>query len=78
MQIEQTLKLSRFVAGLRGAAAARKEASEAVALISESLPALALPEDRLIALVEAGQVCAEVSCGYLFMSSVSRLLKQWH
>lgn len=55
-QIEQSLKLCRFVAGLHSASVARKEAAEAVGLILESLPSLVLPEDRLIALVEAGQV----------------------
>jgi hypothetical protein len=56
VQIEQQLKLCRFVAGLHGPVAARMEASEAVGLIIESLGSLSLQEDRLVALVEAGQV----------------------
>jgi hypothetical protein len=55
-QIEQQLKLCRFVAGLHGPVAARLEASETVGLVIESLGALSLQEDRLVALVEAGQV----------------------
>lgn len=62
LQIEQQLKLSRFVAGLHGPVAARREAAETVGLIIESLPGLTLQEDRLTALTEAGQVGDETFC----------------
>eukprot|EP00883_Tetradesmus_obliquus_P010940 jgi/Sobl393_1/3671/SZX73191.1 len=71
LQIEQQLKLCRFVAGLHGPVAARLEASEAVGLIIESLGALPLQEDRLVALVEAGQLLGLVGCGR------KRLLLLW-
>jgi hypothetical protein len=55
LQIEQQLKYSRFLAGLKGQAA-RREVSELVSAVMEQLPLLHLLEDRLCAVVEAAQV----------------------
>jgi hypothetical protein len=67
LQIEQHLKFSRFLAGLKGHLA-RREVSELVSSVMEQLALLHLLEDRLCAVVEAAQVGARgrragMACG---------------
>jgi hypothetical protein len=60
-QMEQALKYSRFLAGLKGQAA-RREVSELVSAVMEQLPLLHLLDDRLCAVVEAAQVRSAAPC----------------
>ena len=55
LQVEQLLKLSRFLAGLHGDRS-RKAASDAMNFVSEQVGSMPLLEDRLVAVVEAAQV----------------------
>eukprot|EP00879_Flechtneria_rotunda_P028185 GHRR01030269.1.p1 GENE.GHRR01030269.1~~GHRR01030269.1.p1 ORF type:complete len:348 (+),score=179.73 GHRR01030269.1:24-1046(+) len=71
LQIEQQLKLCRFLAGLHGPQAARPMALDSVAMILESLAALNLVDDKLTALTEAAQLLGLVGCGR------KRLLLLW-
>lgn len=59
LQVELDLKLARFLVGL-GGLGARAEVSELVSAVVEAAAALALPEDRLAAVVEAAQVVGAV------------------
>jgi hypothetical protein len=66
------------VAGLHGPVAARMEASEAVGLIIESLSSLSLQEDRLVALVEAGQVRGLTNCVKLYVGLLFYIVTSVH
>lgn len=55
LQVELDLKLARFLVGMHPPNA-RTEVSELVSSIVEAAGALTLPEDRLMAVVEAAQV----------------------
>lgn len=81
LQVEQALKLCRFLAALHGASATRAEAGAAVALIVEALPSMALQEDKLIALAEAADVrgrAAAVRCrAVLLRLSCMLLVSVW-
>jgi hypothetical protein len=63
IQIEQGLKLARFLAGIRGPRAARTDGLDILGGVLEMVPQLSLLEDRLVALVESAQVMGLLGCG---------------
>ena len=63
LQVESALQHARFLAGVRGARAARPEGLDLLGAALEAVPQLPLLEDRLVALVEAAQVMGLLGCG---------------